>query len=144
MPSTAVAKKATKATRRVPEDRVPAELRGMYRDEAPEEDVSLELVSTKAAAAAGLAAPMEKLFSVDGADYHIPVEFPPGVALMYLDRIEEGRDVATGAILKHVIGSKGWAALLTAADVMSREQVRKLMAIVTEKIMGAMEDVEGN
>ena len=137
--------KATKATRRVAEENVPAELRGLYdADRKTAEEVSLDF--TSAPTEDEPEAPREKLFSLDGVDYTIPVEFGPGVGLIYLDRIGEGRDVALGGVLKTVIGEEGWAALmrLAALNRISLGQMRAIIGKVQERTMGAVEGVEGN
>jgi hypothetical protein len=93
--------------------------------------------------------PMERLFSIDGKAYHIPVEFPPAYGLVYLDALEGGRDVAVGKALKLAIGAQGWKALRDLCeqrpDVISPAQLAVLMDKVLTKIMGAIEESgEGN
>lgn len=135
--------KATKNTRRVPEEQVPAELRNMYRDER-DDDVSLDL--TTEATDDEPDVPRDKLFSVDGVDYTIPVQFGPGVGLIYLDLIDQGRDVALGAILKTVIGREGWRALMKLAELnrITGAQFKAIITKVNERTLGAVEDLEGN
>jgi hypothetical protein len=136
--------KATTRTRQVPDDKVPAELRNMYRDERESEEVSLDFTTE-----AGDNEPeeeREKLFSVDGVDYTIPVRFGPGVGVVYLDRLSQGRDVALGGVLKTVMGEEGWAAFLKLAELnrITLPQLRAILEKVNERTMGAMEDAEGN
>lgn len=136
--------KATTRTRRVAEENVPAELRGMYDADRKTEDVSLDLTSE--ATENETPVETEKLFSVDGVEYRIPVEFGPGIGLIYLNRIDEGRDVALGGILKTVIGKEGWAALmkLAEADRITGPQLKAIMKKVSDRTMGAVEAIEGN
>jgi hypothetical protein len=137
--------KATKATRRVPEEHVPAELRNLYRDEQAEAAAaSLDFSSADDPNAEPVE--MEKLFSVDGVDYMIPKEFGPSVAIIYLDVIDKGRDMALAIIMRTTIGPEGWAALLdlAAKKKLTMPQIKALMGIVEKKIMGALEAMEGN
>jgi hypothetical protein len=135
--------KATRSTRRVAEESVPAELRHLYRESNPEE-VSLDL--TTEATEDEEPEERERLFTVDGKEYTIPVTFGPGVGLLYLDRIGEGRDVALGEILKTVIGEDGWQALLKLARLnrISVAQMQTIMGKVMERTLGALEGNEGN
>lgn len=136
--------KATTRTRQVQEDNVPAELRGMYDRDNRDEEVSLDFTSETTEDEGP--EERETLFTVDGVAYTIPVEFGPGVGLIYLDRISEGRDVALGEILKTVIGTKGWAALMVLAEKnrITGAQFRAIMKKVSDRTMGAMEGIEGN
>lgn len=140
---------------------VPAELVDFYgppklsrprgagtRGQAPD-GVSLDFTSPTRDEIAEV--PLEKLFSIDGRDFFIPVEFPPAFALIYLDGIEEGRDVALGRVLKAAMnanGQRGWDALqefVKGGGRISRAQMAHLLDLVSTKIMGAMEDNgEGN
>jgi hypothetical protein len=137
--------KATKGTRRVAEENVPAELRNLYdADRRSAEEVSLDLTSE--ATEEEEEVPTEKLFSVDGVEYRIPLEFGPGVALVYLDRVGESQDVALGAVLKAVIGEEGWAALLKLAmkNRISMAQMKAIMGKVQERTIGAIEESAKN
>lgn len=110
--------------------------------------VSLDFTTPDQAAIAKV--PLEKLFSINGKDYFIPVEFPPGVSIAYLHGVEEGRDVALGRCLKAVIGEKGWnelAAFVAATNGggITRDQMRRLLDTVMTKVMGSLEEGgEGN
>lgn len=137
--------KATTKTRRVPAEQVPAELRNLYdADRKAAEEVSLDFTSE----ATGDEEPeeREKLFSLDGTDYTIPVTFGPGIGLIYLDRIDEGRDVALGGVLKTVIGKDGWTALMRLAELdrISLPQLKAIISKVQDRTLGAVEDMEGN
>jgi hypothetical protein len=137
--------KATTRTRAVPAEQVPAELRKMYKDEKADA-AAASLNFTTADGPDDEPVEMEELFSVDGKAYEIPKEFGPSMALVYLDVVDKGRDVALAAILRSVIGPEGWAALmdLAAKKKVTLPQIRALMEIVNTKLMGALEVMEGN
>lgn len=147
----AVAKRAPapRAVTADPDD-VPAELRGFY--DAP-------VLSRGAKGAAEVesldfatptleqrnAVPMEKLFSIDGTDYFIPVEFGPGMGLIYLDGVAEGRDVALGRVLKKALGDTAWNALVAYAPYITGAQMEHLLDVTLRKTLGALEENgEGN
>lgn len=134
--------KATTNTRRVPKEQVPAELLGMYKDNEVEESLDFTTEATENEPEVE----KEKLFSVDGVDYLIPVKFGPGIALVYLDLINEGRDVALSAILKTVIGKEGWEALMKLAELnrISVGQFKGILTKVQERTFGAVQELEGN
>lgn len=134
---------ATKRTRRVPDEKVPAEIRAMYKDDTVEE-VSLNFSTTADPDAEPVET--ETLFTVDGKDYRIPKEFGPSIAIIYLDVIDKGRDTALAIIMRTTIGKEGWAALLDLAErkLLTAPQVKALMEKVNVKIMGALEAMEGN
>ena len=134
--------KATTRTRQVAKEAVPAELRGMY-DADKAEDVSLDFDASEAD---NEPEERDELFRSKGVSYTIPVHFGPGVGLLYLHRIDEGRDVALGYILKTVIGKEGWAALMALAEEnrITGPQFKAIIKKVNERTMGAVEDIEGN
>jgi hypothetical protein len=143
--ATQKAVKATTRTRAVPAEQVPAELRNLYKDEAVEEAAaSLKFSTTDDPNAEPVE--METLFWVDDTEYKIPKEFGPSIALMYLDVIDKGRDMALALIMRGVIGPEGWSALmdLAAKKKINMAQVKALMEVVNTKTMGAMEAMEGN
>jgi len=87
--------------------------------------------------------PMERLFSIDGVAYFIPVEFPVGYSMIYLDALDEGRDIAVGRVLKLAVG-KGWTALVDLArerpQLITPAHLARIMDIVLNKIMGTIEE----
>lgn len=93
--------------------------------------------------------PMERLFSIDGVPYYIPVEFPPAYAIVFLDALSSGagEHVAVSRILKLAIG-QGWDALVRLAeqrpDLINPAQFSALMEKVMRKAMGAVDVMEGN
>lgn len=140
--ATKAVKAATKRTRQVPADKIPAELIGMYDGERDEEEVSTNFTTTRQKADPG---ELETLFTVDGVAYTIPKKFGPGVGLIYLDVVQESRDVALAGVLKHVIGADGWKALMSISDQVTAEQLKKIIGTVQEKLFAAMEENgEGN
>lgn len=143
MPAKAAAKaiKSTKSTRQVQEEQVPAELRHLYDADRRKDDEEVSLDLTSQPAEDEEEVPMDKLFSVDGVDYLIPVEFGPSVGVIYIDRLSEGEDVALGAILKMVIGKEGWAALVKLAEDnrITGPQFKAILKKVNERTMGAVE-----
>jgi hypothetical protein len=137
--------KATTKTRRVPAEQVPAELRNLYKDEqADAAAASLNFTTTDDPDAEPVE--METLFTIDDTEYQIPREFGPSIAIIYLDVIDRGRDVALAVILRSTIGDEGWAGLMALAkkNKINKHQIAALMQIVEKKIMGAMEAMEGN
>lgn len=141
--STGKAIKATTRTRQVPEDQVPAELRNMYDGGKNADEVSLDFDANEAN---DEPEERDELFRSKGVSYTIPVEFGPGIGLLYLNRIDEGRDVALGYILKTVIGKAGWAALMELAEAnrITAPQMKAILKKVNDRTMGAVEDIEGN
>lgn len=151
---------AARAVRAVPADPndVPDELRDFYSDgpapgpnratrraaqRAGAVEESLDFTTEEADEVADV--PMEKLFSINGKDYYIPVTFPPGVGLVYLHGVEEGRDVALGRCLKLVLGERSWNELqafvmATKGGGITRGQMGQLLDKVLTKVMGALED----
>lgn len=138
--------KATTKTRRVAEENVPAELRNLYDRGAAEEEVSLDFTTRANADEDEPEEERDELFSIDGVSYTIPVQFGPGVGLIYLDRLDEGRDIALGAILKTVIGKEGWEALMRVAaeNRITGPQFKAILKKVNDRTMGAVEALEGN
>ena len=133
---------------------MPPELRDMYGPPklgkargagtiGSDDDVSFDFDTSTPAAEV----PMERLFSIDGVPYYIPVEYPPSYAIVYLDALDEGRDVAVGRVIKLAVG-EGWRALVELStkrpDLIPPAQFTALMQKVMNKVMGAVEDIEGN
>jgi len=141
----------------VPVGEEPPELRDFYGDGPPklsrprgagttgvDSDLSLDF-DTKTEAPA---IPMEKLFSIDDVDYFWPIEFPPAYSLVYLDALEQGRDIAVGKALKLAVGY-GWQALINLAetrpDLITDRHLQVLMDRCLTRIMGSIEESgEGN
>jgi len=147
-PAKKAASPARKAvTARPHPDDIPAELRDFYgppnlRDDAGEVE-SLDFATPTREQRN--AVPLEKLFSIDGVDYFIPVEFGPGMGLIYLDGVAEGRDVALGRVLKKALGDAAWTALVAYAPYITKGQMEHLLNVTLQKTLGALEESgEGN
>lgn len=125
-----------------PVEQIPAELRNFYDqvEQDADDDVSLDMVSpsTEVQEAA-----REKLFSIDGVDYLIPSRFGPHLGLTYIKGLEDGQDVAIGRVMRAALGPAGWSALCDFQHL-STPQLKKLMGVIMQKVMGAVEDEEGN
>jgi hypothetical protein len=92
---------------------------------------------------------MEKLFSIDGQQYFIPVVFPPSYSIVYLDAVQRGRDVAAGELLKLACGATGWNALVKLArdrpDLIKPWQLDGIISKILTKVMDTLEENgEGN
>jgi hypothetical protein len=137
------------------EANLPPELREMYGPPklsrargagttGPDDGISLHFDTSEPDAEV----PMEELFSIDGEAYYIPVEFPVGYSIIYLDALDQGRDIAIGRILKLAVG-KGWASLVQLANdrpqLITPAHLQRIMDIVLSKVMGSVEGAgEGN
>lgn len=157
---TGAAKAAPAARKRieaVPADNVPAELRGFYDDpHANPRDILTGIVGEDDGSVLDFRTPtkedraaveVEELFRADGTSYYIPKVFGPGLGLVYLDRAQEGRDIALGAVLKAALGPPGWSALIRMArlDAINEDQMNVLLGRVMTKVMGTIEENgEGN
>jgi hypothetical protein len=159
---TAVKAVRPRAARPAPVDDVPEELRGFYDDDPTPAPPRLRRargagttgggyqpleLSTKTPRK-GRDVELEPLFYLDGEEYGIPAEFPPSLALVYLDAIDEGRDVAAGRVLKMAIGRDGWTALMryvTAGGAIGMRDMAAMLNHVMVKVMGTVEGMgEGN
>jgi hypothetical protein len=86
----------------------------------------------------------EKLFSIDGVEYHVPVEFTPHLALVFLDAAtDDNQWIAVGRLLKSVIGAEGWQALVGFKGLRP-EDLEAVLNRVMVKVMGALEGVTKN
>lgn len=129
---------ASKARKRAPE--VPPELVNFYNagQEAAGDDLDFvsdggdeEEVET------------EKLFSLDGVEYRIPVSFGPHLALVFIDSAEDGEWVAVGRVLKTIIGDDGWRALVDFKGL-TTPQLKGVLGKVMVKVMGALDEAAKN
>jgi hypothetical protein len=85
----------------------------------------------------------EKLFSLDGVEYRIPVEFGPHLAMIFIDSAEEGELVAIARVLRDIIGPDGWRAL-TGFKGLKPEQLKAVLDRVMIKVMGTIEETLKN
>lgn len=145
------------AVRDVPVDDVPEELRGFYGDGPPKlsrargggtSDGYEPLALSTPTRAERAEVEMEPLFFIDDTEYGIPVTFPPSLALIYLDALDEGRDIAVARVLREAIGKPGWTALITfvrKGGAIGEQAMGAMMNRVLEKVMGVVNDMgEGN
>jgi len=140
-PRRAPVKKAAPARRHTALDDVPPELRNFYETAkaAPTPDGDLDFHT-------GDADPVEteKLFSLDGVEYRVPVEFTPHLAMVFLDAATHDSEwVAVGRLLKSVIGDDGWKALVGFKGLRP-EDLQAVLNKVMVKVMGALEGVAKN
>ncbi len=85
----------------------------------------------------------EPLFSIDGTVYSMPVEVPGNVALGYLEQMRQGGEaVAIAWAMEQVLGEAPYQALVN-CKALKPHQLSAIITIVTEKIMGALEAVQG-
>ena len=85
------------------------------------------------------------LFSLGVGDnekhYYMPEQVPPNIAFKFMrDRRREDVVYAVAGLIENAIGPDALDALAEADD-MSAEDMRTLMKIIQEKVMGHMEDV---
>lgn len=143
----------------VPTDEIPAELRDFYSSGPPRlgrargagttgDGGYTPLELTTPTAAERKAVPLEPLFYLDGVEYGIPKEFPPALALLYLDGLDEGRDIAIARVLKVAVGTAGWSALMQyvrAGGAVGEEALAAMLEHVLKKVLGIIEaSGEGN
>lgn len=83
------------------------------------------------------------LFTLGDKTYYMPNEVPPNIAFKFLrDRRRQDIVYATAGVIENVIGADALDALAEADD-MKPEDMRALMKIIQEKVMGQMQDVMG-
>lgn len=86
----------------------------------------------------------EPFFSVDGAVFTIPVECPPVLAIRYLNDIRTaGAEVATARAFEALLGKDGLR-MLAKVEQLDKKQLAQVMAKVQEKVMGVLEEAQGN
>ena len=119
----------------------PKELEGFYdRVSKVDPDTDLDFVS---APEGEEEVRTEKLYSLDGVEYRIPVEFGPHMALVFIDAAEAGELVAVGRVLKDIIGPAGWKALVGFKGL-KPEQLSTVLDKVLVKVMGSVEEALKN
>lgn len=139
--SRAAPRKAAATPRKATAGRAPAvppELRDFYDRIGDDDEVSVDLVTEP-----DEEVETEKLFSIDGREYRIPVEFGPHLGLIYVDSAEKGMDIALGRVLKMAIGEDGWRALVGHKSL-TAPQLRTILNRVMVKVMGALEAAAKN
>jgi len=85
----------------------------------------------------------EDLFSIDGVVYTIPKDMPGTLALTLLDTArKQGESVAISWLLEEVLGENAYGALL-ACKTVTRTQMSAVVTVIREKVMGALEQMQG-
>ena len=84
------------------------------------------------------------LFSLGEGDkrqhFYMPDEIPPNIAFKFLrDRRREDQPYAVAGLLETLLGPKALDALADADD-MSKEDMKTLMKIIGDKVMGELEE----
>lgn len=83
------------------------------------------------------------LFYIGDAEYTIPREIPPGVALQYLRHAREsGHELATPPLLVRVLGEDAYMAL-EQSKAMTEEQLERIVKLIIDLALGQAEKQEG-
>jgi hypothetical protein len=85
----------------------------------------------------------EPLFSIDDREYTIPVEVPGNISLQAIEVVrQQGDTAATGWLMELMLGADGYRALRKCPAV-DRAQIKRIGAIIRDKVLGDLEDEEG-
>jgi len=83
---------------------------------------------------------VKDLFSIDGRVYTMPAEVSASVALEMLHRARtEGEQAAVSWVMEEVLGKEAYDALRT-CKALKAHQLQAVIQVVTENVMGAMEE----
>lgn len=86
----------------------------------------------------------EPLFYVDGVEFTIPKEVPPVLAVQYLRNLRGGSaEVALSKVFDELIGKEGVNALARVRNL-RKSELAQIMGVIQEKVMGVLEDAQGN
>lgn len=86
----------------------------------------------------------EVLFVIDDVEYAVAKEVPATIGLRALEiAADEGDAASMSWLMREVLGSKAYDALL-ACDAVTSKQLGQIMQVVRDKAMGDMEDALGN
>lgn len=84
------------------------------------------------------------VFSIDDRDYFMPAVVPASLALQVLDKMRTtSENAALGWVLEKVLGREAYDALLT-CDSLSATDLKRVMKVVTEHVLGQLEETKGN
>lgn len=84
------------------------------------------------------------VFSIDGVEYTMPAEVPASMALRVLDTIRRlGQEAAVSYLLEEVLGPEAYQALLN-CRTLKPEQLKAVVAVVQDHVLGAVEETSGN
>jgi hypothetical protein len=85
----------------------------------------------------------EPLFTIDEAEYTIPVEVPGNITLQALESLRQHGEAHTTAwLLELMLGEDGYRALRQCPSV-TRANLAQIGAVVSAKVLGDLEDVTG-
>lgn len=80
------------------------------------------------------------LFSLGDKHFYMPDQIPPNIAFKFLrDRRREDQTYAVAGLIENLLGPKALDALADADD-MSGEDMKTLMKIINDKVMGKLEE----
>ena len=83
------------------------------------------------------------VFSIDGEEYSMPAEINGHFALEVLEQIRaQGAESVASWMLEEAIGSKGYRAL-RGCETLTTADLKTVMKVVTDHVLGAVEDVVG-
>ena len=83
------------------------------------------------------------VFSIDGVEYSMPQEINGHFALEVLEQIRaNGSESVTAWVLEETIGSKGYRAL-RGCETLTTADLKAVIKIVTDHVLGAVEEVAG-
>lgn len=83
---------------------------------------------------------VKDLFSIDGRVYSMPIEVSASVALQMLHVARtEGEQAAVSWVMEEVLGTEAYDALRT-CKALKPHQLQAVIKVVTETVMGAMEE----
>lgn len=84
------------------------------------------------------------VFSIDDTDYFMPKYVPASLALQVLDKMRTTNENAALAwVLEKVLGTEAYQALLN-CPTLSAADLKRVMKVVTEHVLGQLEDAKGN
>lgn len=83
---------------------------------------------------------VKDLFSLDGRVYTMPAEVPASVALQFLHISRtEGETAAISWVMEEVLGTEAYDALRN-CRALKPHQLRAVIKVVTDEVMGVMEE----
>lgn len=84
------------------------------------------------------------IFTIDDTDYYMPAYVPASLSLQALDRMRRhGQEAALSWLLEAVLGAEAYQALMD-CPTLTGPQLKAVMRIIGDHVLGQMEDVTGN